>query len=58
MFKCEECGKEHDGSYGSGRYCSKSCNIKWHLNNVHKSNRAEYGRWICPECNKIFNTRA
>lgn len=22
---CERCGKEHDGSYGSGRFCSKSC---------------------------------
>lgn len=25
MSKCEYCGKEHDGSYGSGRFCSKSC---------------------------------
>ena len=24
---CENCGKEHDGSYGSGRFCSKSCAI-------------------------------
>ena len=24
MF-CEFCGKEHDGSYGSGRFCCKSC---------------------------------
>lgn len=24
-MKCEYCGKEHDGSYGSGRFCSKSC---------------------------------
>jgi len=22
---CENCGKEHDGSFGSGRFCSKSC---------------------------------
>lgn len=22
---CENCGKEHDGSYGSGRFCSKMC---------------------------------
>lgn len=22
---CEKCGKEHDGSYGSGRFCSQSC---------------------------------
>jgi hypothetical protein len=25
MFKCEYCGKEHDGSYGSGRFCSNHC---------------------------------
>ena len=26
-IKCENerCGKYHDGSYGSGRFCSKSC---------------------------------
>jgi hypothetical protein len=25
MAYCESCGKEHDGSYGSGRFCQKSC---------------------------------
>ena len=25
MYKCEYCGKEHNGSYGSGRFCSKQC---------------------------------
>ncbi len=27
MFKCEnpDCGKEHDGSYASGRFCCKEC---------------------------------
>ena len=24
MF-CEYCNKEHDGSYGSGRFCSEKC---------------------------------
>ena len=24
VYICENCGKEHDGSYGSGRFCSKS----------------------------------
>jgi len=24
-MKCEKCGKEHDSSYGSGRFCSKEC---------------------------------
>lgn len=27
LFKCEnpDCGKEHDGSYGSGRFCCVKC---------------------------------
>ena len=24
-MKCLKCNKEHDGSFGSGKYCSKSC---------------------------------
>lgn len=24
-MKCENCNKEHDGSYGSGRFCCESC---------------------------------
>jgi hypothetical protein len=24
-MKCEKCQKEHDGSFGSGRFCSRSC---------------------------------
>ena len=26
---CENCGKEHDGSFGSGRFCSKFCSISF-----------------------------
>ena len=25
MKICENCGNEHDGSYGSGRFCSNHC---------------------------------
>ena len=24
-MKCENCNREHDGSYGSGRFCSDHC---------------------------------
>ena len=24
-MKCENCGNEHDGSYGLGRFCSSTC---------------------------------
>ena len=57
MFKCECCGKEHDGSYGSGRFCCKNCLKIWHLNDIHNSNRADYGRWKCDICGKICDTR-
>lgn len=31
LFKCEnpKCGKLHDGSYGTGRFCSKKCRMVW-----------------------------
>lgn len=29
MAICEQCGKEHDGSFGSGRFCCRSCSCKW-----------------------------
>jgi len=25
MKKCENCNQEHDGNYGSGRFCCKKC---------------------------------
>lgn len=28
-MKCENCGEEHDGSYGSGRFCSAHCRRVW-----------------------------
>ena len=29
MFICEYCGSEHNGSYGSGRFCNISCSHKY-----------------------------
>lgn len=37
---CEFCGKEHDGSYGSGRFCCKSCSRRYSsLVNKEKKNK-------------------
>lgn len=30
-YICENCGKEHDGSYGSGRFCNKSCKASFNV---------------------------
>lgn len=64
-MKCENCGNEHDGSYGSGRFCSKHCRCSFNAKKVkhHKKpnnfgqKKAPYGTWKCRVCNKIFDTK-
>ena len=46
-YICENCGKEHDGSYGSGRFCSYSCKQSYASHKVNidafkKSHNCEY----------------
>lgn len=71
--QCEVCGKEHDGSYGSGRFCSASCRSKLNLTkvknrvinlpniknipNTHKQNII-MGKWKCVHCGECFGSRA
>ena len=59
---CENCGQEHDGSYGSGRFCSKHCCSAYLAKKpkIHKRSykRAPYGTWKCERCNLVFETRA
>lgn len=69
-MKCEnpKCGKEHDGSYGSGRFCCKKCRCSAAAQKVKtrkipdsfklKHPKAPYGTWKCKKCNLIFETRA
>lgn len=67
MKICENCKHEHDGSYGSGRFCSLQCKQKF-LNKKsiesrrknhfpRKNGRAPYGTWRCSLCNLIFDTK-
>ena len=39
----KKCGKEHDGSYGSGRFCSQSCARSFSTTN---NNRKEINKKI------------
>lgn len=62
-MKCENCGNEHDGSYGSGKFCSEHCRRsfcgkknKKHVCNF-KCKKAPYGTWKCNACNLVFSTR-
>lgn len=52
---CENCGKEHDGSYGSGRFCSKRCRAAFTAKMPRKHNRGEI--YVCPYCNEHISGR-
>ena len=45
---CENCGKEHDGFYGSGRFCSKECARSY----SSKQNKNELKEAKCINCGK------
>jgi len=67
-MKCENCGKEHNGSYGSGRFCSKECARAFSTKNsqgqlkeakcidcgkiIYIGKRASNNKCRCEECNK------
>lgn len=71
QYICENCKRHHDGSYGSGRFCSDHCrrvwcgkhvklygNFKCNFNrNKPNNGRCPYGTWKCLECDLIFETR-
>lgn len=71
MNVCENCGKEHDGSYGSGRFCSKKCRAQWIGKKAHKTaiengnfktnlpkrERSAYGTWKCSICGEVLQTK-
>lgn len=74
LFKCDnpDCTKEHDGSYGSGRFCSKHCrcshNAKKQTHFAPKEElrrrrcfgfgrKPKEGGWKCSFCNLVFRTR-
>ncbi len=54
---CENCGKEHDGTYGSGRFCSKECARGF---STKHDNLKELKEAKCSKCGTILfiNKRA
>lgn len=65
MKKCENCGNEHNETYGSGRFCSKKCakgfstKAKRSLINEIVSKKLlkrDYVKRNCPICEKEFIT--
>lgn len=47
---CKNCGKEHDGSYGSGKFCSKECARAFST----KNSQGQLKKAKCIDCNKII----
>lgn len=64
---CETCGKEHDGSFGSGRFCSRSCaNRKSHTEECNKKVSETLKKYfdelekidrVCEKCGKVYHSR-
>lgn len=62
MKICENCGNEHNGEYGSGRFCSIKCSRGFSTKakrkeingKVSKSLKKEPYEIICKNCGKIF----
>lgn len=48
--KCELCGTEHDGKYGSGRFCSQKCSRSFST----KNDKPKPKTATCSKCGKIF----
>lgn len=47
---CENCGKEHDGCYGSGRFCCKKCARSYSTKNDKKNLKPAK----CIDCGKLL----
>ncbi len=49
---CEYCTQEHDGTYGTGRFCSKLCSRKAQLQRISEWRRNH--KKPCPNCGKLI----
>lgn len=62
IYKCEVCGKSHNGTYGSGRFCGYKCRQKYaSLKGRKKANEAAKLKCSkaceCPYCNEHFESK-
>ena len=55
MLYCEQCGNEHDGTFGSGRFCNRSCSNKFVA--LHQSKEAKE-RKVAKGINNLSHTWA
>jgi hypothetical protein len=62
-MNCEKCNKEHDGRFGSGRFCSRQCANSRNLSRetykeisrkLKQANPVRYVEITCAFCKKLF----
>jgi len=68
-MKCEKCNKKHDGTFGSGRFCSESCAKSRSHNKQTREKIAssvaawaashphELHKYTCEKCGKAFESK-
>lgn len=57
MVPCQQCGALHDGSLGSGRFCSKRCSFD-HRNEILSRIKQKHPlKKTCPACGTEFEPR-
>ena len=64
-MNCENCGKEHDGTYGSGRFCSSKCARGFSTKAKRKEINERVSKAltinpyisICKECKELFQAK-
>jgi len=65
MKQCEYCGSDNDGSYGSGRFCSKGCSRGFSTKSKRKEINEKVSKTLtldpyektCKQCEKKFSTK-
>lgn len=59
QMECEKCGKEHDGTYGSGRFCCRGCaNSRVQTKEMNEARRKKLTKneqKFCKVCGKKLN---
>lgn len=59
MKICEVCGREHDGSYGSGRFCSNNCKCTYtrskRIENLLPGGKCQFCGKECKNRNSLRN---
>ena len=52
---CENCGSEHNGSYGSGRFCCEKCAKSFSTRDIDNISLVKVAN--CPKCGDVHKIK-